>query len=42
MTPTEEQIKKIKYSDSYIGCYVTKRGIEKVIKQWEKIRRVNI
>ena len=42
MIPTEKQIKKIKYSNSYIGVYVTKRGIRAVINEWEKIRRVNI
>lgn len=38
MKPTKEQIKKIKYSSSYVGVYVTKKGIKTVIEEWEKIR----
>lgn len=40
MIPTLEQIEKIKYSNSFIGVYVSKRGIYKVITEWEKIREV--
>ena len=38
MKPTAEQIKRVKYSNAYTACYVTKPGVETVITEWERIR----
>lgn len=38
MTPTKEQIERIKYSSRYISTNISKQGILAVITEWEKIR----